>query len=159
MKNWKEYIQTKFCDENIYRVTIDKVNYVINVNASDKNLKTTLIFVFSDNEFKKLTETQFYNGFKNSSSYSIQYFGDKEVTEENLKLVEQVVCVPVESGWWEKDFYFFQKKPYKTEFFYGDQNHIDYVAFNSIMGIFSLFGLLSKKIMKRIEPIRRMNTK
>jgi len=157
MRNWKEYIQTKFRDEKSYRVTIDEENKVISINSSNENLKTTLVFVFSDKEFEKLTETQFYNGFEESRSYCIQYFGDVVLTEENLKNVEELVCIPVEKGWWEKDFYFLKTKPYKTQFFYWNQKHSDYVAYNSIFGIFSLFGLLSKSIMKRIEPIKRID--
>jgi len=153
MKDWKEYIESYFSDKALFKVTFVASKNLVTIVSSSSDIKTRLDFIFTDSRYERLVEIQFCNGFENSESYCIQYLGEETFSEDLKCIVDDILTVPVKKGWIEKDFYFILKKPYRTKFFFNETVKKDYVAYNSLIGIFSLFGLLSKSKQNTIQPI------
>jgi hypothetical protein len=153
MKDWKEYIESYFGDTALFKVTFEASKNLVTIVSSSSDIKTRLDFIFTDSRYERLVEIQFCNGFENSESYCIQYLGEETFSEDLKCIVDDILIVPVKKGWIEKDFYFILKKPYRTMFFFNETVKKDYVAYNSLIGIFSLFGLLSKSKQNTIQPI------
>jgi hypothetical protein len=153
MKDWKEYIENCFSDKALFKANFEPSKNLVTILSSSADIKTRLDFVFVDSSYERLVEIQFCNGFENSKSSCIQYLGEEAFSEDLKCIVDDILTVPVKKGWIEKDFYFILKRPYRTMFFFNKSVKKDYVAYNSLIGIFSLFGRLSKSKQNTIQPI------
>ena len=143
MNTWKEYIESYFDNSALFKVTFNESKNLITIDSSKIKTKTRIDFIFTGLSYERLVEIQFCNGFDYSKSYCIQYLGDESFSADIKNVVDNILIVPVYKGWIEEDFYFIIKQPYKTKYYFTDYGKIDYVAHNSLIGLLSIFGLLS----------------
>ncbi len=157
MNNWKDYVLDYFSDKSQFHITNDLKNHVISISSSDQNIKTKLAFIFKNDKYDEIEETQFYNDLNYNNSYCVQYFGGLSFSDEDINIINEIIKIPIEKGWLEKDFYFIGKKPYKTHFFYDKKSEFrDYVSYNSwFQGILSIFSLLSRTKLNEIGPMKK----
>ena len=113
IKNWKEYLESKFSDHSIFTIddkTNDLSNGVYTVTAIGN--ETEISFIWPDKDWMAIDDIQFHNPKVNSwSGELLGGNGPKrgKFNQENIDYVNQVLETPLKKGWTTIDYYLFWK--------------------------------------------------
>jgi hypothetical protein len=166
VKNWKEYIESKFspiCDFQIEDKT--QKGEIGIYSLTHKLSKTRFDFIYPDEGWKKIGDVRFYN--PKTEGWSGE-FSEAEFNQTEIERLNEFLKPALVDGWSSKDFYFFgkhyQSKVYWNKNFDG-QKFRYYTGFGCLQFIlFPIFWITTKLMemslisgmkTKIIEPINK----